>query len=174
MLRIVLLLSCVSIGGCGVRPQPESAETVAAYEIPLPTKPDRQRFLAILSRESPKFGFHVDAASEQELKAIALPGAENSISATVWRGEDDDEPIASVMDFNKPGFAWLTFIKGKNLPLNKEYRNRVMEKIGAHWPETLTLPIMPNGGIPLPDDMQKTESGYVIKPSAASTYAIGN
>lgn len=47
-----------------------------------------------------------------------------------------------------------------------------MRVIVQHWPETLPLPIMPTGAIPNPDDMERTPSGYIVKPSEAFRYQL--
>jgi hypothetical protein len=49
------------IGGCGVSTsQPESAKTVAAFEIPLPSEADRNQFLSVLRAAAEADGMHVD------------------------------------------------------------------------------------------------------------------
>jgi len=42
-----------------------------------------------------------------------------------------------------------------------------MREIMLHWPDTLALPIMPTGAIPLASDLVRTPTGYVVRPSAA-------
>ena len=170
---VTLLLFSV-ITSCGVVPQPESMQTVAAFEVPLLTATDRDEFLTMLGRYGRPFGFHVDAASQNELDAAALPNAKNSINATVWRGDDDDESIASVMDFQKPGFAWILFHRGEKPVMNNRFQTQVMAAVKVRWPDTTSLPIMPNGAIPLPSDLIKTKAGYIIDPAAAPKYQIGN
>ena len=63
-LLISLSLLCF---GCAVE-QPKSARTVAAYEVPLPTASDKRRFLALLTDKAEAAGFHVDSATDEQLK----------------------------------------------------------------------------------------------------------
>lgn len=117
---------------------------------------------------------HIDAASKEEMEAVALPNVKNQINATVWLGDRDAEPVASVMDFQKPGFAWLSFSKGTSPELNNRFRQNVMRQIAIKWPNTTALPVMPNGGIPLPRDLTLTNQGYMVDEDAAHKYRIGN
>ena len=163
------------MAGCGVAPQPESARTVAAFEIPLPTEKERAEFLSLLSQVAQAEGLHVDASSREELEhgARASPTLEGTVHAGVWRGADDNELEASVMDLHDNlGQVWIMFLQGENPALADQFRERVMLEIRRRWPETLSLPIMPTGAIPLPRDLIRTPDGYVVDPAAASMYRL--
>jgi hypothetical protein len=169
MLRIALsfVLVCAA---CGVVEQPKSAKTVAAYEVPLPTPSDRQRFIALLTEKAQAAGFHVDAATDEELKATSAVSPQ-TFNATVWRGKDDEEPIASAMDFqDRLGRVWISFSLGEDPARSRRFRDGLMPAIKASWPDTASLPIMPNGAIPLTEDLERTSQGYIVKPSAAAKY----
>ncbi|RYD43478.1 MAG: hypothetical protein EOP63_09540 [Sphingomonadales bacterium] len=169
MLRIapILLLLCAA---CGVVEQPKSAETVAAYEVPLPTASDKRRFLALLTKKAEAAGFHVDAATNDELR-VASEVSPQTFSASVWRGKDDEEPIASAMDFqDRLGRVWISFSLGQDPVRSSQFRTSLMPAIQDGWPETASLPIMPNGGIPLTRDLVRTPNGYIVDPLAAKTY----
>ena len=168
-IAFVLLLAC---SGCSVAPQPKSARTVAAYEVPLTTAPDRDELVAMLRQEAEAQGFHVDAATTDELKQLSEV-SRITINATVWRGKDDDEPVASVMDgADHLGLAWLTFSQSEEPERMVRLRERVIKRIMLRWPKTETLPIMPTGAIPLHDDLVLTKDGYRVKRQAASTYEL--
>lgn len=163
---IFLSLFCAA---CGVAPQSESNRTVAAFEVPLPTSTDKAAFIDLLSRQAKAYGFHVDAASPAELKQLS-DVSPITMNATVWRG-NDEEVVASAMDFRDHiGRVWISFAKGKERQQFAAFRNALMPRIKSHWPETTSLPIMPNGAIPLTADLVRTSSGYEVKPSAASKY----
>jgi hypothetical protein len=150
--------------------QPKSAKTVAAYEVPLPTPSDRRRFLALLIQQAENAGFHVDAATDQELKAT-LDVHRQTFNATVWRGKNDEEPIASAMDFEEGlGRVWISFSLGERPLCSRKFRETLVPAIKHDWPNTASLPIMPNGAIPLPRDLVRTPQGYIVNPSAAATY----
>lgn len=171
MQRLPILLLLV-LAGCGVTKQPKSAKTVAAYEIPLPTTADKNRFLELLSRNARADGFHVDAATPEELKAQS-DVSPITLNATVWRGANDEEPIASAMDFKDHiGRVWLSFSLGEDPGRSSDFRSKLMLQIEKIWPGTMSLPIMPNGAIPLTNDLRRTPSGYVVKPSAAEKYRV--
>ena len=167
------LLTALAVAGCGVTPQPESRRTVAAFEIALPTKQDRTAFLEVFRTAALQDGLHVDAASDEELDrdAAAIPAAKMTINAAAYRGPNDDRPEADVMDQpDHQGRPWITFLRGDNPALATRFRDRVMATIRQRWPETLSLPIMPTGAIPLASDLIRTPEGYILNPAAASKY----
>ena len=166
----VLLSSLLLCSACGPATQPKSAKTVAAYEVPLPTASDKQRFVALLSEKAQAFGFHVDAATADELKAASAVSPQ-SLNATVWRGKDDDEPIASAMDFqDRIGRVWISFSLGSDPVRSRHFRETLVPAVKNHWPDSASLPIMPSGAIPLQEDLDRTANGYIVKRSAAGKY----
>jgi hypothetical protein len=95
-----------------------------------------------------------------------------TIHATVWRGEKDDDSEAVIMDqHDHLGQVWIMFSQGEDPQLATRFRQRAMREIMARWPETLSLPIMPNGAIPLHADRVRTPEGYIVDPAAVSKYA---
>jgi hypothetical protein len=170
MFRLITAFALICTG-CGVAEQPEWAKTVSAYEVPLPTAADKVRFIELLRREAEAEGFHVDASTPQELEVLS-DVSPMTFNASVWRGEDDEESIASAMDFrDRIGRVWIAFALGHDPDRSRRFRERLLPKIKSVWPDTASLPIMPNGAIPLTQDLVRTPSGYVVKPSAAATYA---
>jgi hypothetical protein len=177
MVLAPMLVELIGISACGVAPQPESAKTVAAFEVPLPSQRDRDQFLAILRNAAANEGMHVDAASNEELKqqANVSPALEMTMNATVWKGANDDESIASAMDHRDHiGQVWIAFSKGEDVALNSRLREAAMREIMRNWPETLSLPIMPTGAIPLHYDLIRTPDGYVVNPAEAHKYELHN
>ncbi|MFM6931640.1 MAG: hypothetical protein ACKOUT_05285 [Novosphingobium sp.] len=169
MLRATISL-CLLCAGCGVAKQPEWSKTVAAYEVPLPTSEDKSRFLELLTKEAKAQGYHVDAATPQELKNLSEVSP-MTLSAAVWRGKDDEEAIASAMDFeDRIGRVWVTFSLGQDPVRSSRFKDKLVPEIKGIWPETRSLPIMPNGAIPLTNDLVRSPSGYSVKPAAASKY----
>lgn len=169
MLRVapILLLLCAA---CGVVEQPKSATTVAAYEVPLPTASDKRRFLALLTEKADAAGFHVDAATDAELKVVSEVSPQ-TFSATVWRGKNDEESIASAMDFqDRLGRVWISFSLGQDPVRSRQFRISLISAIKSGWPEAAPLPIMPNGAIPLTSDLVRTPNGYIVDPAAAIKY----
>lgn len=172
MIRMALGLSLICTA-CGVTEQPKGTKTVAAYEVPLPTAADKARFVELLRKEAEAKGYHVDVATPHELK-IQSEVSPITFNAAVWRGKDDEESIASAMDFqDRIGRVWIGFPLGQNPRLSARFRNSLVPKIKTEWPNTASLPIMPNGAIPLTEDLVRTPSGYFVKPSAAAKYDEG-
>jgi hypothetical protein len=166
---IAALLAC---SACRVAPQPESARTVAAYEVPVPTARDRDDLVALLRQEAVAEGFHVDAASPDQLRGQSEVSP-ITINAAVWRGDRDEEAVASVMDgAGQLGLGWLTFAKSEEPERTARFRTKVMRRIVARWPGTRALPITPSGGIPLHQDLVLTKDGYRVKRAAASSYGF--
>ena len=95
-----------------VRQQPESAKTVAAFEVPPPSEADRNQFLAVLRAAAAPERMHFDAESGENLKADAKIGVnfEMTMKTAVWRGSDDDEALPFAMDqFDHLGRIWIMF-----------------------------------------------------------------
>ena len=170
IVSLFLLSACTA---CRVATQPTSDETVAAFEISLPTAADRAAFIAIVRTAAKVEGGHLDAASDQELQttAEATPLAKMSINAAVWRGEKDEENWATIMDqADHIGQVWITFARGRNEAQASRFRQRAMHDIAARWPDVLSLPIIDRRTIPLRRDLIRTSTGYRLNPSAAARY----
>jgi hypothetical protein len=168
--------ACAVVTGCGYAQQPQSAKTVAAFEVPLPSEPERNQFLSVLRATAQAEGLHVDAASSQELdrQAKVSPAFEMTMNATVWRGSNDAEALASAMDQpDHLGQVWISFFRGEDPTLAGRFRERAMREIMLRWPDTLSLPIMPTGAIPLHRDLIRTPNGYIVNPSEAHKYELG-
>lgn len=169
MLKVTPLL-CLLLIACGPTKQPEWARTVAAYEVPLPDDANKAKFTDTLSRIAKAHGFHVDSSTPQELKAQS-DVSPITFNAAVWRGKDDEEAIASAMDFKDHiGRVWVSFSLGQDPERSAQFRNDLMEEVIQQWPQTARLPIMPNGAIPLTDDLVRTPKGYEVKSSMVSKY----
>jgi hypothetical protein len=171
IIAVVFILS----SACGVTPQPQSIQTVAAFEVPLRSQAEREDFLLALSYIAQDHAMHVDAETPEELerRAKVSPTFKMTISAAVWSGAGDDEAIASVMDEpSHLGRPWISFYKGANPALNIRFREATMSEIMRKWPGTLSLPIMPTGAIPLSRDLVKTPKGYVVSPTEAHKYKV--
>ncbi|MDQ0466930.1 hypothetical protein QO010_004727 [Caulobacter ginsengisoli] len=167
MRRLAMLLLFI-LAGCDAS-QPESARTVAAIEVPLPTEKDKTDFLDLLAKDAVTHGYHLDTATPEELAQLSTVSP-ISLNATVWRGEDE-EAIASAMDSRDHiGRIWLTFSKGKKPEDATRFREALLQHVRERWPDTRSLPIMPTGAIPNAEDLNRTPAGYVVKPSEAAKY----
>jgi len=119
--------------------------------------------------EAQAHGYHVDAASTDELKQLSTVSP-ISLNASVWRG-NDEEIMASAMDFKDHlGRVWISFPVGEDQQRSAQFRADLVQKIREDWPDTASLPIMPSGAIPLTDDLIRTPTGYVVKSSEAGKY----
>ena len=168
MFRLSMIL-CLIVTGCGIAEQPKWAATVAAYEVSLPTAADKARLMKLLIREAEADGFHVDAASQSELAGQSRVSP-ITFNASVLRG-DDEESMASAMDFeDRIGRVWISFPRGQDPDRSTRFREALVAKIKQQWPDTASLPIMPNGSIPSTRDLVRTTKGYVVDPSAAAKY----
>ncbi|MBU2168169.1 MAG: hypothetical protein KKF88_10055 [Alphaproteobacteria bacterium] len=164
----------LSVAGCVV-PQPESLQTVAAFEIPVPTRTDRAELLALVRQEAEAQGLRFYAASEEELRETAevIPQSKRTISAAAWRGAGKGIPEITITDgHDHLGLAWITFAKGEDVAQASRFRERLMGRILLRWPETTPLPVMPAGNIPLPHQLIKTPNGYKLDPAYASSFGV--
>jgi hypothetical protein len=159
----VIALLFIFVVACGPVNQPESNRTVAAFEVTLRTQDDYRQFLAILNDAAQREGFHLDHRDGGGVEP-------STINASIWRG-DDEESMAHAMDFeDRIGRVWITFPLGESPVLTENFRRALMAQIKAVWPSTVTLPIMPNGAIPLTHDLVRTQDGYQVRESAAQRY----
>src|SRR6476646_6206548 len=162
---VVIFIICSLIAGCDGKSQPESIKTVAAFSIPLRSEKDRGELLSILRTVAQREGMHVDADSQAELEQMGrdIPDAKMTIYAAVWRGSADDELVASIMDqHDHLGQAWIMFSKGEDTRLATKFREGAMREIMQRWPDTLSLPVMSTGAIPLYGDLIRTAKGYIV------------
>lgn len=157
MVRISPLLALLCIG-C-VADQPESLKTVAAFEVPLPTATDKSDFLALMRQEAVAQGYHLDAASDDQLRALSRVSP-LTLNASIWRGNDEENMVSAMDGADHVGRIWITFSKGDNPERSVKQR----------WPDTAALPIMPSGAIPLARDLVRTPLGYEVRASEASKY----
>ena len=172
---VIALSLCVTIVECGVAAQPESLKTVAAFDVPIHSEAERDEFVEVLrAAAKEEVGLQVDATSLEELASLAKvdPNTARTVSAGVWRGSNDQEPIADAMDWpDHPGEVWITFARGQDIALSNRFREHLMRRIQQRWPGTLPLPIIESRSIPLFRDLVKTPTGYVLNPTAAARYA---
>ena len=172
---IVAFAICTLLAGCGVATQPESAKTVVAFEVPLPSEVERNKFLSVLREAAESESMHVDVESTQDLaqETKISPAFAKTMNAVVWRGANDDEAVASAMDQpDHLGLVWIMFSRGKDPQLTTRFRERAMRQIMLRWPDTVSLPIMPTGAIPLHRDLIWTPNGYVVSPTEAHKYEL--
>lgn len=170
MKRIVLALLAIC-SSCASANQPESARTVAAFEISLPTPADKLAFLSIVREEASRVGYHLDAATPDQLRQLS-DVSPITMNAAVWRG-NDDEAVASAMDgADHLGFVWFSFSKGTQPERVAAFRDRVMRRVSSRWSQTVRLPIMPTGAIPLRQDLVRTPSGYEVNPREKAKYQL--
>lgn len=168
-MRVVVLLPLLLVSGaCGVSTQPISSEIVAAFDVPLPTAADRASLLAVLSDVARVQGAHLDAATDDELRetVTATPQAKMSVHAAVWRGTDDKESWATIMDqADHLGLVWIMFSRGEDERQARHFQVSAMRQIRARWPDILSLPVIDCRTIPLRHDLVRTPNGYRINPS---------
>jgi hypothetical protein len=123
MLFPLILFLCAA---CGVATQPASQDTVAAFEVPFPKVEDRVAFLAILRDAAHAGGGHLDVASDEDLRetGIAIPLAKMTIHAAAWRGSNDKESWAVVMDQADQFDQVCLFSRGEDETLASRFRLR--------------------------------------------------
>ena len=122
----------------------------------------------------------MDDGTEQWIQFRRLPPANeppfvrNELTKTiyveVWRGGDDTDSEMFVDDGGHQGRAWLTFLRGKHPELATKARVRLIAEIRHRWPDTRDVPVMPNGSLPLADDLVWMGTSYVVKPERLTDY----
>ena len=173
MFRLLSIAFLFLVGCVGVD-QPDPKETIAAYEVPLHSAEAREEFLATLDKEARRFEFHVDSSTPEELEMLSSVSP-ITLNASVWRGDDDDEMLASAMDFqDRIGRVWIAFFKSEDAALSERFMQEVVSALKDRWPETRQLPIMPSGAIPHVEDLIVNGDRYVVAPEAAEKYAVLN
>ena len=173
MWRLVFLIALV---GCAPVDQ-SSVRYVAAIEVVLKQPQDRVDLVAILRQPAARVGLHVDDGSakwrefERQAKQIPTPD-QVTFNVGVWRGENDDEPVAFADDRFHQGRVWVTFLQGTEPNRFKPYRDTALQAIRRRWPDAKPLPILPSGGLPLASDLVSTAGGYRIVRSSAARYEL--
>lgn len=165
---LAIFLAC---GSCSP-PDRERLRTVAALELPLRTVAERNEIVALLRRQAAASpGLHVYEASAS-WKALEAQSGRGTIFAAVWGGANDNDLIADVGDNERPGTAWITFLKGRDRDRAARFRQAVTADVEQRWPEVQPLPVLPDGGLALPEDLRMTSTGYKIKREAAERYEL--
>lgn len=174
LLAISLPAGCIR--ACQPVPQPESARTVAAFEVPLTTAVDRADFLTILTSEAAAEGLHVKVETAQEMERWAemSPELRRSIDAIVYRGGDFRQTEARVTDQFNFGHVWIFFSQGEDPALARRFRDRLMSRTIERWPETLSVPVAQTGSLPNREHLVRGDHGYEIDPTKMAGYICGN
>ena len=174
LLAISLPAGCIR--ACQPVPQPESARTVAAFEVPLTTAVDRADFLTILTAEAAAEGLDVkvETAQEMDRRAEMLPELRASIHAIVYRGGDFRQTEARVSDRFHFGHVWISFAQGEDPASARRFRNQLMSRTIERWPETLSVPVAQTGALPLKEDLVRGDHGYEINPARLAGYTCGS
>ena len=172
-MRMLVLIALTMLYACQVE-QPESIRTIAAYEIPLANKAERNAFLDQLGEIAQSEGLHIDRATDTELSYVSnlMPEAAMTIDASAWRGEADDELEAIVSDAGHVGQAWVLFLRGEDPELAARFRERAIREVIQTYPDVRTLPVMPTGAIPLSEDLCAAEGFYKVKRESAEKYQL--
>ncbi|MBW0151918.1 MAG: hypothetical protein KXJ53_11970 [Phenylobacterium sp.] len=172
---LVISLPVGCIRACQPVPQPESARTVAAFEVPLTTAVDRADFLTILAADAAAEGLDVkvETAEEMERRAEISPIVRGSIHAIVYRAGDIRQIEARVSDQFQLGHVWISFRQGEDVALARRFRERVMARTIERWPETLSVPVAQTGALPLKEDLVRGDHGYEIDPAKLAGYVCG-
>lgn len=173
MWRFIFL---AALAACSPADQ-EAGRLVAAIEVPLSDRRDRNDLVAILRQNAAASGLHVDDVSaewrefEQHARQIA-PAEQVTFNVGVWYGTDDDELVVLADDRFHQGRAWVSFLRGVKPDRFKSYRESTMKAVRARWPEARIIPILPWGGLPHARDLVLTPTGYKISRSAAADYTL--
>jgi hypothetical protein len=152
-----------------------------ALEVTISSASDRADLIAILRRETAfDSELHVDDATErwQQLYAAsdkdgrpAHSSTRSTINVGVWRGADDEDPVAQVNDRGHLGRAWVMFSDYEGSAKNDSARARLIAALRRRWPDARDIPVMPNGAYPLANDLVWTGRAYIVKAERTSAYA---
>ncbi|TAL29889.1 MAG: hypothetical protein EPN98_19030 [Phenylobacterium sp.] len=173
------LISAIAVAAsaCSVE-QPASSQQIAAIEVSLRTPADRADLLAMLHRHARAGGLHVDDVSERWRRLDTSdhpPAARDVLTKTIyvglWRGVEDDDMEVMVDDGGHQGRPWLTFRRGKHPELASRVRVGLLADIKRRWPDARDVPVMPNGALPLANDLVWTGGGYAVKAERVAGYA---
>ena len=119
-MRWLLVVGILPLSLLACTPNQEAAHWVEAVEIPLDVATEREELVGLLSDEARRHrGLHVDDTSLRSARyyadsEILEPDQRPTLSITVWRGEDDDQLVATVSDLFHRGRVWATFNRGEN------------------------------------------------------------
>ncbi|WP_445191824.1 hypothetical protein ACT009_14795 [Sphingomonas sp. Tas61C01] len=174
VLSIISLIVGVIIAAQPV-PQPRSARTVAAFEVPLNTALDRADLLSILRSEAARDDLTVEVETAQEMRTWAemSPELRRSIDAVAYRGGHSKKMEVTISDKLQLGHVWVIFFRGEDLALARRFRAQLMARIFQRWPNTLRVPVAQTRALPLIADLIRNDAGYQIDPARLATYICG-
>jgi hypothetical protein len=174
--KIALVVSALFAAACS--PDQDAARYVEAIEIPLDVATEREELADLLSAEARRHPrLHVDDVSvryaryHQDIDLLE-PHQRPTVSISVWRGEGDDELVATVGDVFHRGRVWATFLRGEDPEQETPFREAAIELIRERWPNSKSLPILPSGGLPNEEHFVLTDEGYKLRRSEAHNYDL--
>ncbi|RYG38291.1 MAG: hypothetical protein EON93_02335 [Burkholderiales bacterium] len=157
-----------ALAGCGgkhVRP-------AAAFKIVLTSEADRTVLLSVIEGVSREEGLRLEVSDSERLKQNAAFNGllEQSVHASVTRQASDRLEAVLFDERDYLGRVWITFLPSDDPVSAKIFRERLVQKVRLSGLETLELPIMPNGSLPQPADLNRTPDGYAVSSEAESKY----
>lgn len=177
-MRASLISTLMALTLIACTPNQEPMRYVEAIEIPMDVQTERHELATILAAAAKEDGgLHVDDTTVRTVRFHAdskalEPNFRPTISMAVWRGDDDNQLVASVTDTMHRGRVWATFNRGEDPDQESHFRRSAVLAVKARWPRTKTLPILPSGGLPHARDIISTPDGYRIKFSEAGSYEL--
>ena len=158
------------LAACGAAEQREWIELTAAYGIVASSQRERDQLLRVFERVAETEGHHMDAATGQELASQA-DVYEQSIKACIWVGEDDEEMLACAQDFEERlGLVFVTFYRGTDPQRNQAFRRRLLHELQTEFGQLPTIPQMPNGALPLAEDLILEDGNYAVSEENSQKY----
>jgi hypothetical protein len=176
----IIAATALLTAACGGPNPPLNLRQITSIEVPLQTATDRADLLTMLSGQARSGALHLDDASATWAQMTREtpgppPNATSPVRKTIyvglWRGSRDDDPEVLVDDGGHPGRAWVTFLRGKHPMLAEHVRLALLAQIEARWPDARPIPVMPNGSLPLAQDLEWTGTAYVVTPDRVGAYA---
>lgn len=174
MMRVAAIIAATVIASCAA-PQPASLRQVQAIEVDVTKPEDRAALIAMLRERARLDSLHIDDVSEEWVQLgrgePATSPTKKSIYIGLWRTADDKDLLAHVDDGGHLGKAWVVFLAGEQTQLAARVRRGLVADIERRWPHVREVPVMPNGALPLYQDLVWTGSSYAVKSDRTSAYA---
>ena len=152
---------------------------VAVIEVPIRTPSDRKDLLIILRNHAAASGADmVDNSAdwqqfERQIKD-PKPDPASVLHKTLYAGlfgdYSDRDPLVELDDGGHEGRPWLIFFNGLHPKKAANLRHSLTRVDYAPLAGCADIPIMPNGGLPLDNDLIWTGHDYVVKPGSVATY----
>jgi hypothetical protein len=159
------LLAVSPLMGCGGR----AVATAQAIELPHSSEPELSAILRAHAARQRMFFTDYSAWPQSGSDPV-------TVSLVLYRPIAGKEwPEVTVDEAGHPGIPWVEFVDSwvpQETVAARASRASIVAELRARWPNLREVPVLPDGGLPLRDDLRFTPNGYKVAALAAPNYGL--